>query len=237
MRFVKTKAPELHAPGFCSIRSGGLGRFRLGTRRVEKLTEMTALYISVWVHRGTSATIRLLFCASVMWLTHLCPFLLQSPVLRSTMSTWHRGGRHGTQTNKVRACLRDGPRVGSNHPSDDDGRKSLRYSERVNCTNSVEANDLPASTPEFVLKSTSISDRHFDLARRMEMPRPASTTACLAQTVHGACQPAQYRVNRVNLIFDRLWLAAPRAVAPRTALCAKKDPRILRPPRPAPRQS
>jgi hypothetical protein len=34
-------------------------------------------------------------------------------------------------------------------------------------------------------------------------------------------------VNRVNLIFDRLWLAAPRAVAPRDAFHGRKDPLTL----------
>jgi hypothetical protein len=44
---------------------------------------------------------------------------------------------------------------------------------------------------------------------------------------HGVCQPAQCRVNRVNLIFDRLWLAAPRTVAPRNRFCHQEGPANL----------
>jgi hypothetical protein len=40
---------------------------------------------------------------------------------------------------------------------------------------------------------------------------------------------AALRVNRVNLAFDRLWLAAPCAVAPRDANNGRKDPRIHQP--------
>jgi len=48
-------------------------------------------------------------------------------------------------------------------------------------------------------------------------------TLCIAWT--RVCQPAQCRVNRVNLIFDQLWFAARRPVAPAMLIHDRKDPR------------
>jgi hypothetical protein len=60
-------------------------------------------------------------------------------------------------------------------------------------------------------------------------PKADTNSSHCGRPGHGACQPAQCRVNRVNLvnlIFDRLWLAAPRAVAPRDAFHRREGPAV-----------
>jgi hypothetical protein len=116
------------------------------------------------------------------------------------------GGRHGPQINEVRPCLRDRPCDRGDHPNDRDGGGPPRFSERIDCANCAEANDLSASTPAFVLRvqHAGRSDRlaladHPCFLRRLVGKRTAGLTACME---------LKLRAERWSCQQEELWVEA-----------------------------
>jgi hypothetical protein len=76
---------------------------------------------------------------------------LESGTAENDVNVASRGG-HGIRNNEVRTRLLDGPCDGGDNPSDQTMGGRARVSKEVDCANCVAGNDLPASTPELVLK-------------------------------------------------------------------------------------
>jgi hypothetical protein len=130
------------------------------------------------------------------------------------------GGRHGPQINEVRPCLRDRPCDRGDHPNDRDGGGPPRFSERIDCANCAEANDLSANSGLCSEGSARGPQTKGCLVRRFLVGQAADRLAladhpCFLRRLVGkrtvgltACMELKLRAERWSYQQEELWVEA-----------------------------
>src|SRR5262252_6114908 len=113
---------------------------------------------------GSVATFYL-FRASVIGFT----ISLGPPSLKSATATliWRQEGRDGTET-RPRSCLRAGSCGGVGRASDHDVGGPPPESRQFGCADPTEADDLPGSKLEFVLKGQALRNERLRVSQHGE---------------------------------------------------------------------
>src|SRR5262249_12857780 len=99
------------------------------------------------------------------WVHHLA----RSPSLKSATATliWRQEGRDGTKT-RPRSCLRAGSCGGVGRPRDHDVGGPPPESRQFGCADPTEADDLPGSKLEFVLKVQALRNERLRVSQHGE---------------------------------------------------------------------